>query len=124
MGIAVRRTKVLAFTWSGLIVGLGGALFALLNGRVSPESFGLSQVLFHFAIVMIGGLASVLGSVLGAVLLTATPELLRNLPGMEEIVFSLLLIVVLFFMPRGLGGLIADRVPMLRERLYRGDRDA
>ena len=124
LGIAVRRTKVLAFTWSGLIVGLGGALFALLNGRVSPESFGLSQVLFHFAIVMIGGLASVLGSVLGAVLLTATPELLRNLPGMEEIVFSLLLIVVLFFMPRGLGGLIADRVPMLRERLHRGDRDA
>jgi branched-chain amino acid transport system permease protein len=124
LGIAVRRTKVLAFAWSGLIVGIAGGLFALLNGRVSPESFGLSQVLFHFAIVMIGGLASVLGSVLGAVLLTAAPELLRNLPGMEEIVFSVLLIIVLFFMPRGLGGLIADRVPMLRERLYRGDRDA
>lgn len=124
LGIAVRRAKVLAFAWSGLIVGLAGALFAVLNGRVSPESFGLAQVLFHFAIVMIGGLASVLGSFLGAVLLTGAPELLRNFPGSEEIVFSLLLILVLFFLPRGLGGLLADHVPFLRERLYRGGRDA
>jgi branched-chain amino acid transport system permease protein len=122
LGVAVRSTKVLAFAWSGLIVGLAGALFAQLNGRVSPDSFGLAQVLFHFAIVMIGGLASVLGSVLGAVLLTAAPELLRNFPGLEEIVFSLMLIVVLFFMPRGLAGLISDRVPLLRERLYRQPR--
>ena len=124
LGIPVRRTKVLAFAWSGLIVGLAGALFAVLNGRVSPESFGLAQVLFHFAIVMIGGLASVLGSLLGAILLTGAPELLRNFPGSEEIVFSLLLILVLFFLPRGLGGLIADHVPFLRERLYRSGRDA
>lgn len=124
LGIPVRRAKVLAFAWSGFIVGLGGALFAVLNGRVSPESFGLHQVLFHFAIVMIGGLASVVGSILGAILLTGAPELLRNFPGSEEIVFSLLLILVLFFLPRGLGGLIADRVPFLREKLFRGGRDA
>jgi branched-chain amino acid transport system permease protein len=124
LGIAVRRAKVLAFAWSGLIVGLGGALFAVLNGRVSPESFGLAQLLFHFAIVMIGGLASVLGSIVGAVLLTGAPELLRNFPGSEEIVFSLLLILVLFFLPRGLSGLLADHFPFLRERLYRGGRDA
>lgn len=124
LGIPVRRAKVLAFAWSGLIVGLAGALFAVLNGRVSPESFGLAQVLFHFAIVMIGGLASVIGSILGAVLLTGAPELLRNFPGSEEIVFSLLLILVLFFLPRGLSGLLADHVPFLRERLYRGGRDA
>lgn len=124
LGIAVRRTKVIAFAWSGLVVGLAGAMFAVLNGRVSPESFGLAQVLFHFAIVMIGGLGSVLGSVLGAVLLTGAPELLRNFPGLEEIVFSLLLILVLFFMPRGLSGLLSDHVPFLRERLYRGPRDA
>lgn len=124
LGIDVRRTKVLAFAWSGLIVGLAGALFAVLNGRVSPESFGLSQVLFHFAIIMIGGLGSVLGSIVGAVLLTGAPELLRNFPGSEEIVFSLLLILVLFFLPRGLSGLLVEHLPFLRERLYRGDHDA
>src|SRR3546814_3791700 len=91
LGIAVARSKVLAFAWSGLIAGLAGGLYALLNGRISPDTFGLAQMLMHFAIVMIGGLGSMAGSILGAVLLTGAPELLRNFPGLEEIVFSLLL---------------------------------
>ncbi|OZI30786.1 hypothetical protein CAL29_22655 [Bordetella genomosp. 10] len=117
-GVAVLRIKVVAFAWSGLVVGLAGGLYALLNGRVSPDTFGLSQMLMHFAIVMIGGLGSLAGSIVGAVLLTGAPELLRNFPGLEEIVFSLLLMAVLFLMPRGIGGLIADRIPGARERLY------
>lgn len=124
LGIAVKRTKVIAFAWSGLIVGLAGALYAALNGRVSPDTFGLSQMLMHFAIVVIGGLGSLAGSIIGAVLLTAAPELLRNFPGLEEIVFSLLLIGVLFFMPKGIGGLLAARIPLFRERLYREPDDA
>ena len=83
-GVAVVRAKVLAFAWSGLIVGLAGGLYALLNGRVSPDTFGLSQMLMHFAIVMIGGLGSLTGSVIGAVLLTGAPELLRNFPGWRK----------------------------------------
>jgi branched-chain amino acid transport system permease protein len=124
LGIKVKRVKIIAFAWSGLVVGLGGALFAALNGRVSPESFGLAQVLLHFAIVMIGGLGSLLGSILGAVLLTGAPELLRNFPGLEEIVFSLMLVLVLFFMPKGLGGLAARYFPLTRERLFRKEDDA
>lgn len=124
LGIRVKRVKVIAFAWSGLLIGLAGALFAALNGRVSPDSFGLAQVLLHFAIVMIGGLGSLAGSVLGAVLLTGAPELLRNFPGLEEIVFSLMLIGVLFFMPKGLGGLVARYLPFARERLFRSDSDA
>ena len=124
LGIAVKRTKVIAFAWSGLIVGLAGALYAALNGRVSPDTFGLSQMLMHFAIVVIGGLGSLAGSVIGAVVLTAAPELLRDFPGFEEIVFSLLLIGVLFFMPKGIGGLLAAKVPHFRERLYREPEDA
>lgn len=124
LGIRVKRVKVIAFAWSGLVIGLAGALYAALNGRVSPDSFGLAQVLLHFAIVMIGGLGSLLGSVLGAVLLTGAPELLRNFPGLEEIVFSLMLIGVLFFMPKGLGGLVARTVPLARERLFRSNGDA
>ena len=124
LGIQVKRVKVIAFAWSGLVIGLAGALFAALNGRVSPESFGLAQVLLHFAIVMIGGIGSLFGSILGAVLLTGAPELLRNFPGLEEVVFSLMLILVLFFMPKGLGGLVAKYIPLTRERLFRSGDDA
>jgi branched-chain amino acid transport system permease protein len=120
LGISVARTKVIAFAWSGFIIGLAGGLYAVLNGRVTPDSFGLAQMLLHFALVMIGGLGSLLGSLIGAILLTAAPELLRNFAGAEEIVFSLLLIAVLFFVPKGLGGLLARGAPALRERLYRG----
>jgi len=123
LGIAVNRTKILAFAWSGLITGLAGALYALLNGRVSPDTFGISQMLMHFVIVMIGGLGSLVGSMVGAVLLTGLPELLRNFPGLEEIVFSLLLIVVLFLMPKGIGGFLSARFPWMQERLYREGRE-
>lgn len=117
MGIAPALTKIGAFAWSGGVVGIGGAMFALLLGRITPESFDLSQLLLHFSLVMIGGLGSLVGSVAGAVVLTAAPELLRNVAGLEEIVFSLLLIGVLLFMPKGLAGLLS-RVAVLRERLY------
>lgn len=119
LGVSVARAKIIAFGWSGFLVGVAGGLYALLNGRVTPDSFGLAQLLLNFAIVMIGGLGSVLGSILGAILLTGAPELLRNFAGIEEIVFSLLLIGVLFFMPKGIGGLIAARIPALREPLHR-----
>jgi branched-chain amino acid transport system permease protein len=118
LGIPLVRGNIVAFAWSGLIVGLAGALYAVLNGRLTPDTFGLPQILLHFAIVMFGGLGSLTGSVIGAVALTAAPELLRNLPGLEEIAFSILLMVVLLFMPRGVGGLIAAKIPALREPLH------
>lgn len=119
MGLAPAVAKIGAFTWSGAVVAVGGAMYALLLGRISPESFGLAQLLLHFSIVMIGGLGSLVGSVMGAVILTAAPELLRDIPGLEEIVFSLLLIGVLLFMPKGVAGVLG-RLPIFRERLYLG----
>jgi len=119
LGYWPARYKVAAFVASGFVTGIAGALFAVLIGRIAPDSFGLNQLLLQFAVVMIGGMGSVWGSLLGAALLTATPELLRNVPGAEEIFFSLMLMAVLRFMPRGLMGILAARLPLLRERLYR-----
>jgi branched-chain amino acid transport system permease protein len=119
LGFSPALYKVAAFGWSGFVVGISGALFAALIGRVAPESFNLHQLLLQFAIVMVGGLGSISGSMLGAVLLTAAPEVLRNFPGAEEIVFSLLLIGVLLFMPNGLSGLLVRLSPKLRAHLYR-----
>jgi branched-chain amino acid transport system permease protein len=115
-GVSPAGIKMLAFAYSGFVVGIGGAMFAVLLGRIAPDSFDLSQLLLHFTIVIIGGLGSLAGSVLGAVLLTAAPELLRDFPGLEEIVFSLMLIAALLFAPGGLSGLATRWIPRLRER--------
>lgn len=66
VGMSPAAVKILAFAYSGFVVGIGGAMFAILLGRISPDSFDLSQLLLHFTIVMIGGLGSLAGSVAGA----------------------------------------------------------
>jgi branched-chain amino acid transport system permease protein len=119
LALAPARYKVLGFVLSGATIGLGGALFAAVIGRVSPESFSLAHLLLSFAMVMVGGSGTVAGPVLGAILLTAAPEFLRNIPGAEELIFSLLMIGVLVFMPAGLYGPLVWLFPGLRER-HRG----
>jgi branched-chain amino acid transport system permease protein len=118
LGLSPSHYKVAAFALSGAVVGLAGGMFAVLLGRVEPASFDLSQLLLGFSMVVVGGLGSLLGSVLGAVLLTALPELLRNIPGLEEIAFSVLLIGCLLFLPQGLAGLVRRLLPSLHEKLF------
>jgi branched-chain amino acid transport system permease protein len=110
------RYKITAFALSGFFTAIAGALFALLLGRVAPESFNLNQLLLGFAMVMVGGMGTVAGPVLGAILLTALPEFLRNIAGAEEILYSFLLIGLLLFMPSGLFGGLCALIPSLRER--------
>lgn len=119
MGIQTDRYFVLAFAWSGFVVGVAGSMYTALVGHVTPEAFNLLELILHFAIVMVGGLASLAGSVIGAIVLTTTPELFRSFPGVQELVLSLLIIGVLLFLPRGLVSLLAQRWPVFRERYYR-----
>jgi branched-chain amino acid transport system permease protein len=119
MGIATDRYFVLAFAWSGFVVGVAGAMYTALVGHVTPEAFNLLELILHFAIVMVGGLASLAGSVIGAIVLTTTPELFRSFPGIQELVLSVLIIGVLLFLPRGLVSLLARRWPAFHERYYR-----
>ena len=57
MGIPTARYMVLAFAWSGFVVGTAGALYAVLVRQVSPEAFDLLELILHFGIVIVGGLA-------------------------------------------------------------------
>ena len=120
LGMHAAGFRILAFVWSGALVGVAGGMYACLLGRITPESFGLTQLLVHFSMVMVGGLGSFVGSIFGALLLTAIPETLRNFPGLEEIVFSLLLIIVLRFVPEGIGGFLGGRISGLRDRFFGG----
>lgn len=119
LGIPTARIIVIAFMWSGFVVGCAGSLFALHTAYVFPESFGMLHLIVSFAMVLVGGLGSVLGAILGAVALTVLPEYLRSFPGMEELFFGLIVIAVLLVLPQGLASLLRRVSPIFVERYYR-----
>ena len=120
LGIPTAMFMVFAFAWSGTVVATGGALYAILVRHVSPEAFNLLELILHFGIVVIGGLGSVAGSILGAVVMTMAPELLRDLPGYEELLIALLMVAVLLFLPGGLVTLVGRALPILRQKFHGG----
>ena len=78
MGVDVVRTKAGAFVLSSMYAGLGGVLFALASGRITPSSFGLVLSISYLAAIVIGGLGSVGGATLGAFFVTAGPLLINR----------------------------------------------
>ena len=119
MGIPTDRYIVLAFAWGGAVVGIGGSMFAISVGHLSPASFDLTELILQFAIIMVGGLGSLAGSIIGAVVITAAPQAFISFPGFEELVFGLLIILVILFLPHGLASLLARLHPAFIERYYR-----
>jgi len=119
LGIHTARYIVLAFVWSGSVIGIAGAMFAVLTERVLPEAFGLTEVIIHFGMVLVGGTGSIVGSVLGAITLTALPEYFRQFPGMDELFFGIVIVLVLLFLPKGLVSLLYRISPVFHERYYR-----
>jgi branched-chain amino acid transport system permease protein len=119
MGIPTDRYILLAFAWSGFVVGIGGSMYAALVGHVTPVAFDLSELIVQFAVVMVGGLGSLVGSVLGAAVITAAPEFFRGYPGFQEFLFGVLIVLVILFLPRGLASLLARIHPIFRDRYYR-----
>lgn len=119
VGVATSRYFLLAFAWSGFVVGVGGGMYAALVGHISPEAFNLVILIQQFAVVMVGGIGSLTGSVLGAIVITSLPEVFREFPGFEELAFGLAIILVLLFLPRGLTSLVARIHPAFRDRYFR-----
>lgn len=119
MGIGTDRMIVLGFAWGGFLVGLGGAMFALSVGHLSPDSFDLTELIQEFAIIMVGGLGSLTGSVIGAGVITLLPQIFISVPGFQELAFGLMIILVILFLPRGLASLLARVAPAFADRYHR-----
>ncbi len=105
LGIPTGRIKLLAFSVAAGFAGLAGGLFTIVVGFIDPTEFGISASLRHITFIVVGGLGSVAGSILGAVALTALPELLRGAKEYSDLVYGAILLGTLLFMPRGLKGL-------------------
>ncbi len=103
-GINITYYKVLGFAASAVFAGLAGALYAGYLGILNPSSFGFMKSIEILVMVVLGGMGSMVGSVLSATVLTAVPELLRAFSEYRMILYSLLLITVMIFKPSGLMG--------------------
>ena len=111
MGYPVEKFKNIIFLLSAVIAGIAGALFASYIAFIDPSTFQVHESIFLFTIIIIGGLASGVGSIAGALILLSLPEILRfvGLPyetaaQLQQIIYGLSLILIMVYKPRGLFG--------------------
>ena len=102
MGVNARLLKVQIFALSAGLSAIAGSLYAHTMTFIAPASFGFNFSVELITMVIIGGLASIYGSLLGAALLTVLPEILRAFQDYDIIVYGLLLVLMTMFMPGGL----------------------
>ena len=116
MGLNTRNLKLLAFGMGATFGGVSGAMFAGFQGFISPESFSLMESVMIVAMVVLGGLGYLPGVILGAILLSALPEVLRYVAGplqemtggrldaaiLRQLLVALAMIVIMLMRPRGL----------------------
>lgn len=104
MGINTAAYKIVIFTLAAALAGLAGALYAHYITFINPESFGLHTSIQVLTMVVLGGMGSIGGSVVGAAVLTVLPELLRGIADYQDLVYGALLVVMLLWRPQGLFG--------------------
>lgn len=101
-GIDTVRLKLLAFALGAAIAGIAGAFFAAQMTMVAPESFTWWESLVVLIIVVLGGMGSVPGVVIGAIIMVSLPEVLRGFSDYRMLILGLLLILLALFRPRGI----------------------
>ncbi|MBI4402543.1 MAG: branched-chain amino acid ABC transporter permease [Deltaproteobacteria bacterium] len=104
MGIHVSHYKIVAFVISSLFAGIAGALFAHYQGFIDPNTFNFNRSVEAVIMVVIGGMGSFSGALIGAVIVTVLPELLRVFETYRMVIFPALLILTMMVRPMGLLG--------------------
>jgi branched-chain amino acid transport system permease protein len=133
IGIGLMRERLIAFTISGMLCGVGGALAVHQSGTLSPQTFYFAASVTTITMLVVGGARSVLGAVVGTLAVATVNELLRNLeegahlfglvsigetPGLAAIGLGLILLATMVMLPGGLtGGSEAGEIEWIRRRL-------
>jgi branched-chain amino acid transport system permease protein len=123
MATPTTRLKVLAFSLSAASAGIAGGLFAYMQSGIRPEDFRFDKSIDMIVMIIIGGLGSISGAVVGGVFVAVTLELMRDLQQYRLVLYALLLIVIMLVRPEGLLG--SRELPaLLRARFGRSKATA
>ncbi len=105
MGIDKARTKLTAFALGATWAGMGGVVFAAKTTFVNPSSFTIWESIIILCIVVLGGMGSIIGVIVGALILILLPEYLRAFSEYRMLMFGMLLVIMMVFRP---GGVVSD----------------
>ena len=99
VGINITKYKLMAFSISAALAGIGGVLYAhnLNSLMATPKNFGYNMSITILVFVVLGGIGNIRGSIIAAVVLTLLPELLRGLNDYRMLIYSIVLIVMMLF---------------------------
>ena len=109
-GVDTAKFKARVFVLSAVVASIAGSVSAHYIGFITPGMAGFFHSIELVTMVVVGGMASVFGSIIGAALLTILPQLLQTFEGWEVVVFGVILMVTMIFMPKGLVPSIAQRL--------------
>ena len=109
LGLNPYFLRTAAFTLGAAFAGVGGCLYAFLSGFVSPDSFTMQASILFLLVILFGGLGRVLGPVVGAVVLIVLPELLHRFSDYRLVLYGVLLLGSIYFLPGGIVGALGGR---------------
>jgi branched-chain amino acid transport system permease protein len=112
-GIDPLRYRVSAFALSGAIAGLAGGMYTVYNGSIAPNVMGLTPMSIYVTMIVVGGLGTVTGPIIGTIVVTIIQQALIDHPGTQLTVLGAILLVIVIFFPRG----IADQAARVQRRV-------
>jgi branched-chain amino acid transport system permease protein len=117
-GITIFRYKMLGFVIAAFIAGIGGCLYAMVNGFVKPDAAQFLRSIDYLIYVVLGGMGSMTGSILSAYVLTYLQEFLRFLQDYRLLIYPVILILVMLFRPQGLLGMKEFSIVGFVDKIY------
>jgi branched-chain amino acid transport system permease protein len=116
IGVNVVQQRLIGFVISGAMGALGGGFYAAYLQFAAPEMMTTNESILMLAATIIGGVNSIVGSALGAIILKILPELLRGFKDYYYIVYALVMLVFILYLPKGLAGSVKNWVTIAQQK--------